>query len=222
MTLILGISAFYHDSAATLIKDGKIIAAADEERFTRKKHDNSFPFNSIEFCLNSSKVDIKKINYIAYYEKPLKKFDRVVHMFAETWPFSYIPFWQSFPSLITEKLDVKSIIKRKLKFDGKILFVPHHEAHASSCFFVSPFRKAAVFTVDGVGEWQTTGLYLGNENKLIPLKEISFPNSLGLLYSTFTSFLGFKVNEDEYKVMGLSAYGKPKYYEDFFEAAKNK
>src|SRR3989344_6835890 len=220
MTYIIGISAFYHDSAAALLSNGKILAAAEEERFTRKKHDNSFPFSSINYCLAQAGIDINDVKYVTYYEKPLKKFDRITQMFLDTYPFSYIPFWQSFPSLITDKLNVKSIIRNKLKFKGKILFIPHHEAHAASCFLVSPFKKSAILTVDGVGEWQTTGLYLGIGNEIIPLKQINFPNSLGLLYSTFTAFLGFRVNEDEYKIMGLSAYGKPKYYDDFLKLIK--
>lgn len=217
---ILGVSAFYHDSAATLLKDGRVIAAAEEERFTRKKHDNSFPINAINYCLEEGKIRVNDINYIVFYEKPLLKFDRILNMFIETYPRSYIPFWRSFPSLLSEKLNVKSILKKKLNYKGKVLFVPHHEAHAASAFFVSPFKKAAILTVDGVGEWQTIGLYLGFQNKLIPLKKLNFPNSLGLLYSTFTAFLGFKVNEDEYKVMGLSAYGEPKYYKKILKIVK--
>src|SRR3989344_5390579 len=222
MTYIIGISAFYHDSAAALLSNGKILAAAEEERFTRKKHDNSFPFSSINYCLAQAGIDINDVKYVTYYEKPLKKFDRITQMFLDTYPFSYIPFWQSFPSLITDKLNVKSIIRNKLKFKGKILFIPHHEAHAASCFLVSPFKKSAILTVDGVGEWQTTGLYLGIGNEIIPLKQINFPNSLGLLYSTFTAFLGFRVNEDEYKIMGLSAYGKPEYKNKIYKLIKVK
>jgi carbamoyltransferase len=212
---ILGISAYYHDSAAALIKDGKVIAAAEEERFTRIKHDNSFPFNAIEFCLRYARITINDVKYIAFYEKPLRKFERIVQTFVETYPFSYIPFWRAIPDWITNKLAIKSTIRKKLGYKGKILFIPHHEAHAASTFYPSPFNKAAIFTVDGVGEWKTVGLYLGNGNNIITLKEIHFPNSLGLLYSTFTAFLGFKVNEDEWKVMGLAAYGKPRYYDKF-------
>ena len=212
---ILGISAYYHDSAAVLIENGRLVAAAEEERFTRKKHDNAFPFDAIKYCLDTAEISVDKVNFIAYYEKPLVKFERMVQTFVETYPFSYVPFWRSIPDWITKKLSVKSTIRKKLKYKGKIIFVPHHEAHASSAFFVSPFRKAAVLTIDGAGEWKTTGLYLGKNNRIIPLSEINFPHSLGLLYSTFTAFLGFKVNEDEYKVMGLAAYGKPKYQKEF-------
>jgi len=210
---ILGISAYYHDSAAALIKDGKVITAAEEERFTRIKHDNSFPSNAIDFCLRYAGITINDVEYIAFYEKPLRKFERIVQTFVETYPFSYIPFWRAIPDWVTNKLAIKSTIRKKLGYKGKILFVPHHEAHAASTFYPSPFNKAAIFTIDGVGEWKTIGLYLGNGSDIIPLKEIHFPNSLGLLYSTFTAFLGFKVNEDEWKVMGLAAYGKPRYYD---------
>ena len=212
---ILGISAFYHDSAAVLTKDGKVIAAAEEERFSRVKHDNSFPFNAINYCLREAKIKINDISYIAFYEKPLVKFERILQTFVETYPFSYIPFWLSIPDWITNKIAIKSIIRKNLGYKRKIVFIPHHESHAASAFFPSPFRKAAILTIDGVGEWKTVGLYFGIKNRIIPLKELNFPNSLGLLYSTFTAFLGFKVNEDEWKVMGLAAYGKPKYYERF-------
>jgi len=217
MINILGISAYYHDSAATLIKDGRLIAAVEEERFTRKKHDNSFPFNSIDYCLKEANLTIDKIDVIAFYEKPLLKFERIMQTFVETYPFSFLPFWRTVPDWLIKKLIVRSTIRKKLNYKGQVLFIPHHESHASSTFFVSPFRKAAILTIDGAGEWKTTGLYLGNGNQIFPLQEIDFPNSLGLLYSTFTAFLGFKVNEDEYKVMGLSAYGKPKYYKEFLK-----
>jgi len=212
---ILGVSAYYHDSAAALIKDGKVIAAAEEERFTRVKHDNSFPFNAIDFCLRYAGIAINDVKYVAFYEKPLRKFERIIQTFVETYPFSYIPFWRAIPDWIINKLTIKSTIRKKLGYRGKILFVPHHEAHAASTFYPSPFNKAAILTVDGVGEWKTVGLYIGNRSDILPLKEIHFPSSLGLLYSTFTAFLGFKVNEDEWKVMGLAAYGKPRYYEKF-------
>jgi carbamoyltransferase len=212
---ILGISAYYHDSAAALIRDGALVAAVEEERFTRKKHDNSFPFNAIEYCLKEAGISMDDVSFVALYEKPLIKFERIVQTFVETYPLSYIPFWRAVPDWITKKLSVRSTIRKKLKYKEKILFIPHHEAHASSAFFVSPFRKAAILTIDGAGEWKTTSLYLGENNQITPLEEINFPHSIGLLYSTFTAFLGFKVNEDEYKVMGLAAYGKPKYYKEF-------
>ena len=211
--IILGISAFFHDSSACIIKDGRIIAAAEEERFTRKKHDLSFPFNSINFCLKRANITIKEVDYIAFYEKPLLKFERVVSQFIETFPKGLWAFYKTMPSWINEKLRVQSIIKRKLKYKGNIAFVEHHLCHAASSYLVSPFEESAIPTIDGVGEWSTTtiGYAKGNEIKLT--KDIKFPHSLGLLYSTLTAHLGFKVNNDEYKVMGLAPYGEPIYLE---------
>ena len=211
--IILGISAFFHDSSACIIKDGRIIAAAEEERFTRKKHDLSFPFNSINFCLKRANITIKEVDYIAFYEKPLLKFERVVSQFIETFPKGLWAFYKTMPSWINEKLRVQSIIKRKLKYKGNIAFVEHHLCHAASSYLVSPFEESAILTIDGVGEWSTTtiGYAKGNEIKLT--KDIKFPHSLGLLYSTLTAHLGFKVNNDEYKVMGLAPYGEPIYLE---------
>ena len=208
--LILGISAYYHDSAACLIKDGRVIAAIEEERFSRIKHDNNFPYKAIEFCLKSQKLKAEEIDCVAYYEKPLLKFERILETFLTTWPFSLTPFLKGMPEWLDYKIKIEATIK-KLGFKNKIFFIPHHFSHASASFYPSPFEKAAILTVDGVGEWQTTGLWQGEGNNIKPLKLINFPNSLGLLYSTFTAYLGFKVNEDEYKVMGLAAYGKPKY-----------
>ena len=207
---ILGISAYYHDSACCILKDGKIIAAIEEERFSRIKHDNNFPYQAINFCLKSQNLSPKDIDFIAYYEKPLLKFERILETFIDTWPKAFLPFLKGMPEWLDYKIKIESTIK-KLGFVGKIFFIPHHLSHASSCYFTSPFEKAAILTVDGVGEWQTTGLWKAESGKIILLKKIDFPHSLGLLYSTFTSFLGFKVNEDEYKLMGLAAYGKPKY-----------
>ena len=208
---ILGISSYYHDSAAALIKDGQVIAAVEEERFSRVKHDNSFPYQAIEFCLRYGNISIENIDVIAYYEKPLLKFERILETFIETFPFALKPFLKAMPEWLDYKIKIEQTIRKKLGFHGRIYFIPHHFSHASAAFFPSPFNKAAILTIDGVGEYQTTGLYQGEENKIYPLKSIDFPHSLGLLYSTFTSFLGFKVNEDEYKVMGLAAYGKPIY-----------
>ncbi len=212
---ILGISCFYHDAAACLLKDGKIIAAAEEERFTRIKHDNNFPFKAIEYCLKEAGISIGSVKYVGFYEKPLLKFDRILQTFVETFPFSFLLFYNAIPSWLNEKLKIKSIIKNKIGFKGDVLFIDHHTSHASSTFFVSPFKDAAILTIDGVGEWKTTSLYTGKGNKITPLKEIHFPHSLGLLYSTITAYLGFKVNDDEYKIMALAAYGKPKYYDKF-------
>lgn len=208
---ILGVTAFYHDSAASLIKDGKIISALEEERFTRVKHDNSFPYKAINFCLKANNLSMSDIDYIAYYEKPLLKFERILQTFVETWPFSLHPFRKSIPEWLGERIKVGYILRKKLGFRGKTFFIPHHLSHAASVFLTSPFKNAAILTIDGVGDLSTTGMWIGNKNNIENIGEIHFPHSLGLFYSTFTSFLGFRVNNDEYKVMGLAAYGKPLY-----------
>jgi len=204
---ILGISCYYHDASAALLKDGEIVAAAEEERFTRKKHDTSFPINAITYCLQSQNIIIKEIAYIGFYEKPLLKFERVLSQHLEMFPYSAKTFLSSMPSWITEKLRVIKTIRKKLKYSGDVLFVEHHLAHAASSFLISPFEKAAILTVDGVGEWTTTTYGLGDGNEINLMKEIKFPHSIGLLYSTITAYLGFSVNNSEYKVMGLSPYG---------------
>ena len=204
---ILGISCYYHDSSAALLKDGKIVAAVQEERFTRKKHDISFPINAINYCLKSQNITVKEIDYIGFYEKPLLKLERILHQHLEMFPFSYKTFLSSLPSWFNEKLRVVKTIKNKLKYKKDVLFVEHHLAHAASSFLPSPFKQAAILTVDGVGEWTTTAYGIGKDKDLKLLKEIIFPSSLGLLYSTITAYLGFKVNNSEYKVMGLAAYG---------------
>ncbi len=212
MMYILGISCYYHDSAACLLKDGKIIAAAAEERFTRKKHDNSFPINAINFCLNFAKIKPNDVDYIAFYEKPFQKFDRIITTAVKTYPYGFINFYKALPEWITTKLRLPKTIRKKLRYNNELFFINHHLSHASSAFFLSPFEEAAIVTVDGIGEWNSVGIFYGNKNKIKLLKSIKFPHSLGLFYSTITAFLGFKVNNDEYKVMGLSAYGKPAYY----------
>ncbi len=204
---ILGISCYYHDSSAALLKDGVIVAAAEEERFTRKKHDNSFPINAVEWCMKSQGITINDISYIGFYEKPFLKFERMLSQHLEYFPKSFKTFVSSLPSWVNEKLRVTKIIKKKLKYKKDILFIEHHLAHAASTFLVSPFKKAAVVTVDGVGEWTTTTYGIGEENTMHLMKEIRFPTSLGLLYSTITAYLGFSVNNSEYKVMGLAPYG---------------
>ena len=219
---ILGISAYYHDSAAVLIKDGVVLCGAEEERFTRKKHDNNFPFQAIDFCLKNSKLSIKDIDYISYYEKPLLKFERLMETFVETYPFSLKVFLKGMPEYLDYKIKIEKTIKSKLKYKGRVFFIPHHLSHASASYYASSFTSAAVLTVDGVGEYQTTALWKGSGNTLKLLKSIDFPDSLGLLYSTFTAFLGFKINEDEYKVMGLAAYGKPKYVKQVYKLIKVK
>ena len=211
--IVLGISCFYHDSAAAILKDGVLIAAAEEERFTRKKHDQGFPLQAILFCLNEANVKISEVDYIAFYEKPLVKFERLLSQHLEKFPYSFPSFIKAMPQWMNEKLRIRSIIKKKLKYKGKIVFLDHHLSHAASTFLVSPFEEAAILTVDGVGEWSTTTYGYGKGNKITLEKEIQFPHSLGLLYSTVTAFLGFSVNNSEYKVMGLAPYGKPVHYD---------
>lgn len=219
---ILGLSCYYHDASAALLKDGKVVAAAQEERFTRKKHDTSFPINAIKYCLNSQNITINDISYIGFYEKPLLKFERVLSQHLEMFPFGLKTFLSSMPSWINEKARVVDIIKKRLKYKGDILFIDHHMAHAAGSFLVSPFRKAAILTADGVGEWTTTTYGFGYGNDIRLMKEIKFPSSLGLLYSTITAYLGFSVNNSEYKVMGLSAHGNmDKNENDFYAKLKN-
>jgi carbamoyltransferase len=206
-TYILGISAYYHDSSAALLKDGKIVAASEEERFTRKKHDFSFPQNAIKYCLKSQNISIDDIDYIGFYEKPLLKFERILYQHLESFPKSYKTFLAALPSWFNEKLRVVKTIKKRLNYKKDILFIEHHLAHAASSFLVSPFKEAAILSIDGVGEWTTTAFGIGKDNDIKLQKEIKFPHSLGLLYSSITAYLGFKVNNSEYKVMGLSAYG---------------
>ena len=208
---ILGISAFYHDSAACLIRDGEIIAAAQEERFTRKKHDFSFPVNAINFCLSHAKITSKDIEIVAFYDKPFLKFERILETYLTYAPVGIKSFLKAMPLWIKEKLWMKELIKKDLGYEGNILFPEHHESHAASAFYPSPFQKAAILTMDGVGEWTTTSFGAGNGNKIELLADIKFPHSLGLLYSAFTYYTGFKVNSGEYKVMGLAPYGEPKY-----------
>jgi carbamoyltransferase len=212
---VLGIACYYHDASACLIKDGKVIAAAEEERFTRKKHDFGFPYNAIMYCMQEAGITIKNIDYIGFYEKPLVKFERVLNQHLEMFPRSFWTFYQAIPSWINEKLRVQGTIRRKLKYKGDILFVEHHLAHAASSFLVSPFKEAAIYTADGVGEWETTTYGYGKGNNIELLKHIDFPHSLGLLYSAATAHLGFSVNNSEYKVMGMAPYGKPIYYNKF-------
>jgi len=214
---ILGISAFYHDSATVLISNGEIICAIEEERLTRIKHDNQFPLQAIQKCLKDCNLGINDIDCIAYYEKPLLKFERILQTFVETYPFSLKPFLKAIPDWIGQKIKVEQIIRKDLDYKGKIYFSSHHLSHAAAAFYPSPFKNSAILTADGVGEYQTTALWRGQDKEITSLKSINFPHSLGLLYSTFTSFLGFKVNEDEYKVMGLAAYGKPTFVDDIYK-----
>lgn len=208
---ILGVSAFYHDSAACLIRDGEIIAAAQEERFTRKKHDESFPKNAVDFCLKAGNVSIDDIDYVGFYDKPFLKFERLLLTYLSYAPLGIQSFLKAMPVWLKEKIFLKDLLLRELNYDGEIIFTEHHESHAASAFFPSPFKKAAILTMDGVGEWATTSYGVGEDNGIKLLGEINFPHSLGLLYSAFTYYLGFRVNSGEYKVMGLAPYGEPKY-----------
>lgn len=213
---ILGISAFYHDSAAAIIQNGKIIAAAQEERFTRKKHDESFPLNAVQFCLNYAGCNINELDAIAFYDKPLLKFERLLETYYGFAPKGLVSFLKSMPVWIREKMFLKRIIHEELeKIEGydkskvKFLFPEHHLSHAASAFYSSPYQDAAILTIDGVGEWATASISVGKGNSIEMLRELRFPHSLGLLYSAFTYFLGFKVNSGEYKLMGLAPYGNP-------------
>ncbi len=215
---ILGISAFYHDSAASLIADGQIVAAAQEERFTRKKHDAGFPRNAIEYCLNEGGKTLDQVEYVVFYDKPFLKFERLLETYIAFAPRGFQSFLAAMPIWLKEKLFQKVLLLDELKklgsgpnIESRLLFVEHHQSHAASAFFASPFEEAVVLTMDGVGEWTTTSVAIGHGNRLETAKEIHFPHSIGLLYSAFTYYLGFKVNSGEYKVMGLAPYGEAKY-----------
>ena len=217
MTAILGISAFYHDSATALIIDGEIIAAAQEERFTRKKHDASYPANAINYCLSEANLSLEQVNYIAFYDKPFLKFERLLETYVALAPKGLKSFRMAMPIWLREKLFLKDVLIKEIKkvdknFDtDKLMLGEHHFRHAASAFYASPFEDAVVLTLDGVGEWATTTVAIGKGHELDIVKEIHFPHSLGLLYSAFTYYTGFRVNSGEYKVMGLAPYGKPKY-----------
>ena len=215
---ILGISAFYHDSAAALVDDGRIVAAAQEERFTREKHDSGYPTNAIAYCLDQAGIALGEIDQIAFYDKPFLKFERLLETYIAFAPRGFRSFYMAVPVWIREKLFQKDLLRRELKkrapdvdWNAKLLFAEHHQSHAASAFYPSPFRDAVVLTMDGVGEWATTSVGIGCGNELEMTREIHFPHSLGLLYSAFTFYTGFKVNSGEYKVMGLAPYGEPKY-----------
>lgn len=208
---ILGLSAFYHDSAACLVREGEIIAAAQEERFTRKKHDAGFPEQAVRYCLRESGLTVNELDYVTFYEKPFLKFDRILHTYLAYAPVGLRSFLMAIPLWIRERIWMKELIRRELGCVCKILFPEHHESHAASAFFPSPFSEAAFLTCDGVGEWTTTSYGVGRGNQIQMLGELRFPHSLGLLYSAFTYFTGFKVNSGEYKLMGLAPYGQPKY-----------
>jgi carbamoyltransferase len=215
MTAILGISAFYHDSAAALVVDGKIVAAAQEERFTRKKHDHRMPVNAIQFCLKEAGLEIGDLDYVGFYDKPLLKFERLLETYVAYGPVGFRSFLKAMPLWLKQKLYLPREMNKGLnhKYDKRYVFTEHHESHAASAFFPSPFEEAAVLTLDGVGEWATASYGVGRGNRLELTHELRFPHSLGLLYSAITYFTGFRVNSGEYKVMGLAPYGEPKYYD---------
>ena len=217
MVAILGISAFYHDSAAAIVVDGDIVAAAQEERFTRKKHDPSYPVNAIDYCLSEAGLSLEQMDYIAFYDKPFLKFERLLETYVAFAPKGFQSFRKAMPVWLSEKLFLKDMLIKEIKkvdkdFDSnKLMFGEHHFSHAASAFYASPFEEAVVLTLDGVGEWATTSVAIGKGHELNIVKEIHFPHSLGLLYSAFTYYIGFRVNSGEYKVMGLAPYGRPKY-----------
>ena len=219
MTAILGISAFYHDSAAALVMDGRIVAAAQEERFTRIKHDSTFPTHAIDFCLKEGGLSPGDLDYVAFYEKPLTKFERLLETYLAYTPQGFRSFRVAMPVWLKDKLHLRRTLRRGLggPTRARLIFTDHHESHAASAFFPSPFERAAIVTLDGVGEWSTTTFGVGEGNRIHLTDHISFPHSLGLLYSAFTYYCGFKVNSGEYKLMGLAPYGRPVYQDLILE-----
>ena len=214
----LGISCYYHDSAAALLKDGHVIAAIEEERFSRKKFDDEFPKMAIEWCMKHAKINPSEIHSVAFYDKPILKFDRLLDNYIAVAPRGLSSFLDTIPKWIHKRLWIKNEIKKSLKgFDGEIIFPEHHMSHAAHAFYTSPYENAAILTIDGVGEWSTLSLGVAKNNSIKITHDVRWPHSLGLFYSAFTYFLGFKVNEGEYKLMGLSSYGKPKYYDLILE-----
>ena len=216
---ILGISAFYHDSAAALVRDGEIIAAAQEERFTRKKHDNNFPSNAVDYCLEAGNITPEQLDYVVFYEKPLLKFERLLETYIAYAPLGFRQFLAGMPVWLRRKLHLRREIDKAMRsrYEGRYVFTEHHESHAASAFFPSPFDEAAILTMDGVGEWTTASVGVGRGNRVKLTHVLHFPHSLGLLYSAFTYFTGFRVNSGEYKMMGLAPYGEPKYYDLIME-----
>ncbi len=214
---ILGISAYYHDSAACLLRDGQIIAAAQEERFSRKKHDPDFPLRAVRSCLDIAQIEVGDLDYVAFYDKPLLKFERLLETYLAYAPLGIRSFWKAMPTWLKKKLWIKELLADELGFEGEILFPEHHQSHAASAFYASPFEEAAFLTMDGVGEWTTTSWGVGQGKRIDITAELHFPHSLGLLYSAFTYYTGFKVNSGEYKVMGLAPYGEPKYKQVIYD-----
>src|SRR2546430_5184451 len=212
MAAILGISAYYHDSAACLVRDGEIVAAAQEERFTRKKHDAGFPSHAVAYCLGAGGIEPSRLDYVGFYDKPLLKFERLLENYCGVAPRGLRSFLTAMPVWLKEKLFTRDRIRKALGgYEGPVLFAEHHESHAASAFYPSPFLEAAVLTMDGVGEWATSSYGIGRGKDLELLAELHYPHSLGMLYSAFTYYTGFKVNSGEYKVMGLAPYGEPRY-----------
>jgi carbamoyltransferase len=215
---ILGLSFYYHDSAAALVQDGRLVAAAEEERFSRLKHDSGFPVLAIDFALRSGGITIHDVDYVVFYEKPFVKFERMLLSAMATFPRSAAVFRESMQRWISDKLWIKSMMAKRLELPAsKLLFCDHHMSHAASSFFTSPFREAAILTVDGAGEWSTATLGVGRDTRIEILKEMRFPHSLGLLYSAFTAYCGFEINEGEYKLMGMHPYGRPRYVDKIYE-----
>src|ERR1700740_336115 len=218
---ILGISCYCHDAAAAILRDGQLIAAAEEERFSRVKHDFGFPKHAIEFCLREAKIDAKDLDYVVFYERPFKKLDRLLISVLQTYPQSWKVFRESMIGWMLDKLWIASTLQSELGISrDRVLFSEHHLSHAASAFLCSPFEESAILTVDGVGEWLTTACGTGRGNQIRLTREVEFPHSLGLLYSTFTAFLGFEVNEGEYKVMGMAGYGEPRYAEKVWKVVR--
>jgi carbamoyltransferase len=214
---ILGLSFFYHDAAAALVRDGQLVAAIEQERFSRRKHDSEFPDLAIEYCLKQGGLTLEQVDHIVFYEKPFVKFDRILLCALGTWPHSYKGFLKAIPIWMKDKIRLRRYIQKKLNTEKDILFCGHHLSHAASAFLVSPFEKAAIITADGVGEWDTTCIGYGEGNRMLLERKIEFPHSVGLFYSALTAYLGFKVNDAEWKVMGLAPYGEPKFVDQFLQ-----
>jgi len=213
---ILGISCYYHDAAAALVRDGQLVAAAEEERFNRKKHYSDFPELAIDYCLREAGITAEDLDHVAFYEKPFVKFDRILNMYTYTWPKSYLSFMKAIPLWLKDRLWMRADLQKRLGLEEKpIVFCEHHMSHAASAFLVSPYERSAILTLDGVGEWATTARGLGEGNRITLEEQISFPHSIGLLYSAITAYLGFRVNDAEWKVMGLAPYGSPAYVDRF-------
>ncbi|MEK7757648.1 MAG: carbamoyltransferase N-terminal domain-containing protein, partial [Planctomycetota bacterium] len=213
--IVLGISCYYHDAGVALVRDGKLVAAAEEERFSREKHDHGFPARAIAYCLHEAGITIDQVDHIGFYEKPLVKFNRILETILAYWPLTYRAWLTATPLWLAHRLRIGREIQEKLGTDKEILYCQHHLSHAASAFLVSPFAEAAIITADGVGEWTTTSWGVGRDTTIEMRKELRFPHSVGLLFSAITAYLGFRVNDAEWKVMGLAPYGQPRYVDQF-------